>query len=50
MIYKLDKADHEKVRPLFRALEFHLSSMAVLDGSNPGQVFVDDLANCTMWF
>lgn len=44
MIYKLDPANYDKVRPLFRALEFHLSSAAVLDGNNPGQVFVDDPA------
>ena len=45
MIYKLDKADYEKARPLFRALEFHLTSAAVLDGNNPGLVLVDDLIN-----
>jgi GNAT superfamily N-acetyltransferase len=42
MIYKLDKANYEKARPLFRALEFHLTSAAVLDGNNPGLVVVDD--------
>jgi RimJ/RimL family protein N-acetyltransferase len=42
VIYKLDPADYERVRPLFRALEFHLTSAAVLDGHNPGRVFVDD--------
>jgi GNAT superfamily N-acetyltransferase len=44
MIDELDQQDYEKVRPLFRALEFHLTSAAVLDGQNPGRVFVDDLA------
>ena len=44
MIYTLDKAEYEKVRPLFRVLEFHLTSAAVLDGNNPGLVFVDDPA------
>ena len=44
MIYKLDPANYEKARPLFRALEFHLSGAGVLDGNNPGQVFVDDPA------
>jgi len=42
MIYELDKADCEKVRLLFLALEYHLASAAVLDGNNPGWVFVDD--------
>lgn len=36
MIYELSNSDYEKARPLFRALEFHLSSAAVLDGNNPG--------------
>jgi len=45
MIYELDKADYEKARPLFLALEYHLASAAVLDGNNPGKVFVDDPAN-----
>ena len=44
MIYELDKADYEKVRPLFRALAWRLTSAAVLDGNNPGRVFVDDPA------
>lgn len=43
MIYKLDPANYELVRPLFCTLDFHLTSAAVLDGNNPGQVFVDDL-------
>jgi RimJ/RimL family protein N-acetyltransferase len=45
MIYELNKASYEKVRPLFRALEYHLTSAAVLDGNNPGRVFVDHLDN-----
>jgi len=44
MIYTLDKIEYEKVRPLFRVLEYHLTSAAVLDGNNPGLVFVDDSA------
>jgi len=42
MIYKLDKTEYEKVRPLFQTLEYHLTSAAVLDGNNPGIVLVDD--------
>jgi GNAT superfamily N-acetyltransferase len=45
MIYKLDQANYERVRRLFRALEFHLTSAAVLDGNNPGLVLVDDRIN-----
>ena len=45
MIYELSNSDYEKVRPLFRALEFHLSSAAVLDRNNPGRVFVDNPIN-----
>jgi len=39
----LNKANYEKARALFRALEYQLTSAAVLDGNNPGRVFVDDL-------
>lgn len=42
MIHELNNANYEKVRALFRALEYHLTSAAVLDGNNPGRVFVDD--------
>jgi GNAT superfamily N-acetyltransferase len=45
MIYELDKMDYAKARPLFRALEYHLASAAVLDGNNPGKVFVNDRSN-----
>jgi RimJ/RimL family protein N-acetyltransferase len=39
---ELRRADYEMVRTLFRPLRFHLASAAVLDGSSPGQVFVDE--------
>jgi len=45
VIYELNKPDYEKVRPLFHPLVWHLSSAAVLDGNNPGRVFVDDPVN-----
>jgi RimJ/RimL family protein N-acetyltransferase len=45
VIYELDEVDYKKVRPLFRALEYHLTSAAVLDGNCPGRVFVDAPAN-----
>jgi RimJ/RimL family protein N-acetyltransferase len=45
MFYRLDKTDYKNARPLFRALEFHLTSAAVLDGNNPGLVVVDDQRN-----
>jgi len=42
VIYELNKADYEKVRPLFHPLAWHLTSAAVLNGNSPGKVFVDD--------
>jgi len=45
MIYELKQADYARVHPLFRALHYHLTSAAVLDGNCPGRVFVNDLAN-----
>lgn len=44
MLYELDQSAYEKVRPLYRELDFHLCCLAVLDGINPGRVFVDDPA------
>jgi RimJ/RimL family protein N-acetyltransferase len=41
-MHELKRADYENVRPLFQSLRFHLASAAVLDGNNPGRVFVDD--------
>ena len=45
MIYELNKPDYEKARPLFQALKYHpFQCSFVLDGNNPGRVFVDDPA------
>jgi RimJ/RimL family protein N-acetyltransferase len=45
MVQELAKTDYNRVRPLFRSLRYHLTSEAVLDGNNPGRVFVDDPAH-----
>ncbi len=42
MVHELKSSEYGSVRSLFRPLRFHLSSAAVLDGNNPGRVFVDD--------
>jgi GNAT superfamily N-acetyltransferase len=42
MIQELDQQEISKVRPLFRPLEHLLFCRAVLEGSHPGRVFVDD--------
>jgi len=44
MIYLLEKQDYPRVRDLYRPLDFHLASAAVLEGNNPGWVWVDDPA------
>jgi RimJ/RimL family protein N-acetyltransferase len=44
MIFELERIDYPKARVLYRELEFHLTSFAVLDGMNPGRVFVEDPA------
>ena len=43
MIYELKKEQYEKVRPLFQALDYHLTPQAVIDGICPGKIYVDDL-------
>jgi len=42
-MYELDPKDYESVQSLFEPLRYHLASAAVLDGNNPGRVFVDDV-------
>ncbi len=44
MFHLLEPRSYEKVRPLFAGLDFQLSASAVLDGMNPGRVYVDDPA------
>ena len=43
-MHELNRADYDRVRKLYEPFCFHLSSLAVLDGVNPGKVFVDDPA------
>ena len=43
MIDTLGEAGYARVRALFAPLRFHLASAAVLDGNNPGAVFVNDV-------
>jgi len=44
MIFLLEKHDYPCVRDLYRPLDFHLAAASVLEGSNPGGVWVDDPA------
>ena len=43
MIYRLEEEDYEKVRPLFEPLEFNLTVIAVIEGTSPGRIYVDDI-------
>ncbi len=45
MMIPLDKADYGRVRSLCTPLNYHLCCAAVLDGHNPGKVWVDDPAD-----
>jgi len=42
MLHDLTGPDRERVRPLFAALDYHLSMESVIEGTNPGQVWADD--------
>lgn len=44
MFYELNCEEFDRVRDLYEPLHFHLSALAVLDGNNPGKVFVDNPA------
>jgi RimJ/RimL family protein N-acetyltransferase len=43
MIYQLDKNDYQRTRPLFEGLEYNLVIPAVIEGTNPGRIYADDL-------
>ena len=42
MIHELKQTESQKARALFTPLSFHASCAAVLGGTNPGRIFVDD--------
>lgn len=42
MIFELEKKEYAKVRSLFRELNYQLSIAAVIEGSSPGRIFVDN--------
>ncbi len=44
-IYELNKGEYEKVRPLFKELDYNLIISAVIEGTSPGRIYVDDLGN-----
>ncbi len=41
MIKELRKRDYERVRPLFKELEWNLITSAVIEGTSPGRVYAD---------
>ncbi len=43
MINELKKRDYEKVRSLFAELEWNLITSAVIEGTSPGRVYVDQV-------
>ena len=45
MIIELEKSDYGRARGVFQGLVFHLALAAILGGSVPGRVFVDDASN-----
>lgn len=50
MIHELKPHETRKEHQLFAPLSFHLSCAAVLDGVNPGRIFVDDRLTPTAGF
>jgi RimJ/RimL family protein N-acetyltransferase len=43
MIYELKQQDYEKVRPLYQNMDYHLTIRAVIEGTSPGRIFVDNV-------
>lgn len=44
MIHELNKQDYEKVRPLYNELNYHLTGRAVIEGTSPGRIYVDNVS------
>ena len=44
-IYKLEKSEYENVRPLFKNLHYQPAVEALIDGTNPRWILVDDTEN-----
>ncbi len=44
-IYELDKVDYEKVRRIFAPIDYQLTIRAVIEGTCPGKVYVDNIDN-----
>jgi RimJ/RimL family protein N-acetyltransferase len=44
MIYRLDRRAYARTRPLFTKLDHQLTAMAVIEGSCPGSIWVDGIA------
>lgn len=42
MICELKKSEYEKVRPLYEELNFYLITTAVIEGTSPGRIWVDN--------
>lgn len=45
MIFRLHENNYEKVRPLFGELEYNLITSAVIEGTSPGRIYIDDIAS-----
>ncbi|MFX0097493.1 MAG: GNAT family N-acetyltransferase [Candidatus Hodarchaeota archaeon] len=45
MIFELKKDAYEKVREIFKPLEFNLITRAVIEGTSPGRIYVDDVTD-----
>ena len=42
MIFELEEEDYEMVRSLYGELDYNLTTMAVIDKTSPGRIFVDN--------
>lgn len=45
MIYELKQQDYEKVQPLYQDLDYHLTIRAVIEGTSPGRIYVDNVGD-----
>jgi hypothetical protein len=50
MICELAQSNYEQVRPIFSGLTDRVAIQAIIEGSTPGRIFVDDANQPTMAF
>ena len=49
-MHRLKPSQYDRARPIFQAMHYNLAVQAILDGSVPADIYVDDLAQPQVTF